>query len=123
MPNPRTLARELVVMMKPDVGLRAKATGIASLAGVDVSHLSQTITAAGALLRPLFDSTEDRLEKAHATLSAAGIRVPTLSHYYRVHADDDKLDALAPALAASPHVIAAYRSEERRVGKECRSRW
>ena len=33
MPNQRTLARELVVMMKPDVGLRAKAAGIASLAG------------------------------------------------------------------------------------------
>ena len=108
MPNQRTLARELVVMMKPDVGLRAKAAGIASLAGVDVSHLSQTIDAAGALLRPLFDTTEDRLEKAHATLAAAGIQVPALSHYYRVHADDGKLDALAHALAASPLVMAAY---------------
>src|SRR5438105_11729011 len=108
MPNQRTLARELVVMMKPDVGLRAKATGIASLAGVDVSHLSQTIDSAGAVLRPLFDTTEDRLEKAHAALSAAGVQVPPLSHYYRAHADDDKLDALARALAASPIVIGAY---------------
>src|SRR5438105_7132918 len=43
MPNQRTLARELVVVMKPGVGLRVKPTEISSLAGVDVSHLSQTI--------------------------------------------------------------------------------
>src|SRR5947199_10101236 len=105
MPNQRTLARELVVMMKPDVGLRAKAAGIASLSGVDVSHLSQTIDAAGALLRPLFDTSEDRLGKAYASLAAAGIQVPALSHYYRVHADDCELDALAHGVAASPLVF------------------
>src|SRR5438105_6860993 len=108
MPNQRTLARELVVVMKPGVGLRVKATEISSLAGADVSQLSQPIDAAGAVLRPLFDTTEDRLEKAHAALSARGLQVPTLSHYYRVHADDGKLDALARTLGASPLVIGAY---------------
>src|SRR5436190_1529643 len=116
MPNQRALARALVVVMKPGVGLRVKPTEISSLAGVDVSHLSRTIDAAGGVLRPLFDTTEDRLEKKHATLSAAGAHVPPLSHYYRAHADDDKLDALARELAASPLVIGAYVKPAATVG-------
>jgi Subtilase family/Repeat of unknown function (DUF5648) len=34
--------------------------------------------------------------------------VPPLAHYYRAHAADDKLDALAKTLAASPLIAAAY---------------
>src|SRR2546421_644376 len=107
MPNP-TLTRELVVVMKPDAGLRASTTAITSTAGADVSQLSQTLAALGAILRPLFDTSEDRLERAHATLRASGINAPRLSHYYRAHADDAKLDALALALRASPLVQGAY---------------
>src|SRR5437764_15399070 len=105
---PNALPRELVVMMKPEVRLRADAPGIESLAGADVAHLSRAIDAAGAKLHPLLDASEDRLEKRHATLAAAGVHAPPLSHYYRAHAADDKLDALATALAASPLVSAAY---------------
>src|SRR5437879_10005612 len=35
----------------------------------------------------------------------------------------DQADRLAAREAAVTHVIAGERSEERRVGKECRSRW
>ena len=102
------LPRELVVVMKPEVRLRAHATQIESLAGADVSHFAKAIDAAGAKLRPLLDASEERLEKTHTALAAAGIHAPPLVHYYRAHAADDKLDALAIALAQSPLVSAAY---------------
>ena len=108
MPNPRSLPRELVIMMKPEVRLRAGATGMESLAGADVSPLVSLFDAAGAKVKPLLDATEDRLERTHAALAATGVHVPPLAHYYRAHAADDKLDALAAALAASPLVSAAY---------------
>src|SRR4051794_36581634 len=99
MPNRHSLPRELVIMMKPDIRLRAGETRIESLAGADVSPLASAIDAAGAKLKPLLDSAEDRLERTHARLAAAGVRTPPLAHYYRAHADDDKLDALAATLA------------------------
>src|SRR5207248_11464635 len=108
MPNPRSLPRELVIMMKPEVRLRAGATGMESLAGADVSSLVSLFDAACARIKPLLDATEDRLERTHAALAATGVHVPPLAHYYRAHAGDDKLDALAAALAASPLVSAAY---------------
>ena len=59
--------------------------------------------------------------------------VSTLKYLGRAHCVIDKGDYLPPRagevsriLAADPeisHVVAVHRSEERRVGKECRSRW
>jgi hypothetical protein len=63
------LPRELVIMMKPEVRLRAHATQIESLAGADVSRFAKAIDAAGATLRPLLDASEERLEKTHAALA------------------------------------------------------
>jgi len=45
---------ELVVMVRPDVDLRATAEGLRSAAGADVSSLQQLVEAEGARLRPLF---------------------------------------------------------------------
>src|SRR3989442_16024323 len=87
---PNALPRELVVMMKPEVRLRAHAPGIESLAGADVAHLSRAIDAAGARLHPLLDASEERLEKIHAPLAAAGVHLPPPSPYYRAPAADDQ---------------------------------
>ena len=108
MADPHAPGRELIVVVKPDVRLRVAASGLESLAGVDVAPLARAVAAARGTMRPLFGGSEDRVEAAAARLAAAGIAAPALAHYYRVHAADDALDAAAAALAASPHVHAAY---------------
>jgi Subtilase family/Repeat of unknown function (DUF5648) len=100
--------RELVVVVKPELRLRATAGGLKSLAGADVAPLHRVVETAGAAMRPMFGASEDRLDHAAAVLAAAGNAVPRLSHYYDVRADDGKLDALAVELRKSPHVEAAY---------------
>ncbi len=101
-------ARELVVVVKPALRLRATAGGLKSLAGVDVAALHRVVSAAGTAMTPLFGASEERMEAAAKALAAAGAAVPALSHYYAVRADDDKLDALAAKLRKSPHVEGAY---------------
>jgi len=100
--------RELVVVVKPELRLRAMAAGLRSLAGADVATLHRLVETAGAAMRPMFGASEDRIEHAADTLATAGVTVPRLSHYYDVRADDSKLDALAAELRRSPHVQAAY---------------
>src|SRR5882757_8972278 len=106
MPDPIG-SRELVIVARPETQLRVTTRGVESKAGADVTHLTRVLHGGGAVMRPLFDADEDRLEHAAATMTAAGVAVPHLAHYYRVHAADDKLDALAAALAASPLLHAA----------------
>jgi hypothetical protein len=101
-------ARELVVVVKPDVRLRASSAGLKSLAGADVAALHDTLQNHGAALRPAFGASEDRLLQVREALAAAGADVPSLAHYYRAHADDARLDALAAELRRSPHVQSAY---------------
>jgi hypothetical protein len=107
MPPSEAPLRELVVVVKPDVRLRAAVSGITSLGGADVAPLRRALAAAGARMQPLFDASEDRLERAarDATSAAAGL---ALSRYYRVLAPDAALDALAAQLGRSPLVEAAY---------------
>jgi len=108
MPIRTTPGRELIVVARPEAALRASPSGVKSLAGHDVAHLTDALQAANASMVPLFGATEERLTAKTTKLKAAGIDVPQLSKYYRVHAADDRLDALADALAASAHVIGAY---------------
>jgi hypothetical protein len=100
--------RELIVVVAPEVELRATATGLRSLVGADVASLHRVVDGAQAAMRPLFGVSEDRVLHAAATLAAAGACVPHLAHYYRVHADDAQLDALAHDLRQLPHVRSAY---------------
>jgi len=101
--------RDLVVMIRPQAGLRANAGGVGAAAGVDVRSLASTLTAARATMRPLFGEGEDRLRARRAAMSAAGVpEAPDLSVYYRVDAADDKLDALCKKLGTLPTVFAAY---------------
>lgn len=100
--------RELVVVVDPAVRLRASATGLKSLAGLDVSSLYSAISAAGGAIRPLFGASEDELDQTKATLSVKGALVPALSHYYAIDAQDERLEAIAAEVTRSPVVTAAY---------------
>ena len=94
--------RELIVVAKPDVGLRVKREGLSSTGGVDVGSLQNLLSSEGIKLWPLFGTTEDRIKKEVSTLaSKKGKDLPDLSVYYRVQAPDERLDDLARQPAAT----------------------
>jgi Subtilase family len=104
-----TLERELIVVMKAEVAVRARAEGVASAAGVNVGLLASVLTRANAALRPLFGASEERIRYETSNIvAAAGIQIPDLSVYYRAEAPDDQLDALAGELARLDVVLGAY---------------
>src|SRR5690349_467977 len=102
--------RELIVITKPSAGVRALTRSITSVMGAETASLEGPLTARGAVLRPLFGLSEDRLQAQRAALlathavttdaqaSAAAptpVDVPDLSVFYHVEAADEHLDALA----------------------------
>jgi hypothetical protein len=101
--------RELIVVAEQDVRLRATPDGLASAADADVGSLAALLAGEGLTLEPLFGVSEDRLERLTASVSERSEQaVPELSPYYRVRAEDHRLDDLAPQLAELPIVSAAY---------------
>ena len=60
-PPPGGGSPELVVIAKPEAGLRVRASGIASETGADTSSLESVLETHGAAIRPLFGLSEDRL--------------------------------------------------------------
>ena len=101
--------RELIVIAKPEAGLRATKDGVASAAGADVSALSELLASEGVTLKPLFGLSEDRMRDRTASLAAETTEeVPDLSVYYHVDAPDERLDQLAESLRQLDAVEAAY---------------
>ena len=101
--------RELIVVAKPGLGLRATREGVASLTGADVSPLTDLLASEGLTLKPLFGVSEERLQARAASLAAeTGADVPDLSVYYRVEAPDERLDDLAHHLQQTDGIEAAY---------------
>ena len=98
--------RELIVIANKQAGLRARAEGVSSVTGFDVSALSTILQAHGATLTPLFGPTEERVQ-ADAALRAAPAG-PEAHLFYHVDAPDDRLDALAAELLKHDAVEAAY---------------
>lgn len=117
---------ELVVIAKPEAGIRAGAARIDSTASADTTPLQSRLSARGAVMRPLFGLSEDRLRAqldsigapiADAsgrvtapapTATATAHAVPDLSLFYRVDAPVDQLQQLAHDLLADRLVEAAY---------------
>lgn len=101
--------RELIVLAKPEAGLRAMRENVASVTSHDVSSLADLLTKEGATLQPLFGASEEKIQfDARAFTAASGIELPDLSTYYRVQAPDERLDALAKRLRSMDIVEAAY---------------
>ena len=81
--------RELIVVAKPEAGLRASGPEIASATGAEVASLADLIASEGISLQPLFGASEERLRaEAAATEAETGKEMPDLSLYYRVEAPD-----------------------------------
>jgi Subtilase family len=101
--------RELVVITEPDVQLRVGDEGVSSLAGADVAPLSDLLSEEGVTLEPLFGLSEERLSRdAAPPTPGAAPDLPELAAFYRVRAEDTRLDELAPRFLALPSVAAAY---------------
>jgi hypothetical protein len=107
---------ELVVIAKPEAGLRVRAAGIASETDADTSSLESVLAKHGAAIRPLFGLSEDRLRAQVEALptphqaeeDTASEPPPDLALYYRVTADEESLEKLAEELLADDLVEAAY---------------
>jgi hypothetical protein len=56
------LKRELIVIAKRDLGLRATREGVASVKGADISPLNDLLVSEGLTLEPLFGVNEERLQ-------------------------------------------------------------
>jgi Subtilase family/Repeat of unknown function (DUF5648) len=103
------MERELIVMVKPETGLRATSTGVASVMGADVSPLSQVLAGEGIILQPLFGVSEERLQMSTTSIAMTTEgELPDLSIYYRVKAPDESLDRIASRLQGLDTVEAAY---------------
>jgi hypothetical protein len=103
------LKRELIVVAKRDLGLRATREGVASFTGADVSPLTDLLASEGLTLEPLFGVSEERLQAQAASLAAeTGAELPDLSVYYHIEAPDDRLDELAARLQETDGIEAAF---------------
>jgi hypothetical protein len=101
--------RELVVVADPEARLRASEHGIASRADAETKPLNDFLAKEGITLDPLFGISEDHLQyKAAWIASQSAEGVPDLTPYYRVRAEDARLEVLASELAALPGVVGAY---------------
>jgi len=118
-PSPMTASAgrpELVVVAKPDAGLRARTAGVTSVSGADTASLDALLRANGAVLHPLFGLSEDRLRAQQQTARTAALAgaqgepepAPDLSLFYRVAADEGRLHELADQLLAHDLVDGAY---------------
>jgi hypothetical protein len=96
-------------MVAPSAGVRVAGAAVSSRTGTDVSALTSVLAEEEVTLEPLFGQSED-VFRTHAMMLTAQSHapVPDLSVYYRVSADDERLDALASRLREVPQVEGAY---------------
>lgn len=108
-PSDFTGERELIVIARPEVALRATKDAIASSVGADITPLKKFLKSEGLTLQPLFGINEDRLKQEASSFTAAtGVELPNLSLYYRLQAPDERLDKLAENISKLDAVECAY---------------
>lgn len=98
--------RELIVIMQPEVALRASHRKVVSAAGADVASLGKVLAKEDITLTPLFGPSEERVLRSMA--KTPGAPVEEMSRFYRVEAGDERLEALAEQLGEQSQVEAAY---------------
>ncbi|MFE7274858.1 S8 family peptidase [Streptomyces sp. NPDC057623] len=97
----RGAEQELIVVARPEARLRARAEGVRSAAGADVSALDMFLSDEQLALEPLFGS-EERLPQAGAE------DVPGLGLFYRVRGGESRTEELRARIAALPGIDTAY---------------
>jgi len=105
--SPISGERELIVVARPESGLRATRTAVTSVRGANVDPLTSVLQGRGATMVPLFGN-EDRVAMAVSRGPQLAHGVPDLTTYYRVVADDQHLDQLAQELLKLDVVDGAF---------------
>jgi hypothetical protein len=106
--NPES-RRQLVVIVKKELGLKASAAGLTSSRDTDVSSLTSLLEAEGVQLTPLFgDQSENLSRSADTPDEVTGLNLPDLSVYFQVDGPDESLDQIAEKLLENEFVEAAY---------------
>ncbi|MCX4992066.1 MULTISPECIES: S8 family peptidase [unclassified Streptomyces] len=100
----RGAEQELIVVARPEARLRARAEGVRSAAGADVSALNMFLTDEQLALEPLFGS-EERLQQSAVAGTENG---PDLALFYRVRGVESRAQELRARIAALPEIDTAY---------------
>lgn len=101
--------RELIVVAKPDAGLRATREKITTRGETNVELLTGLLASEGAAMIPLFGLSEDRLKAESARVAQRSeVDVPDLSIFYQILCEDKKKESLCKRLEALAYVDAAY---------------
>lgn len=98
---------ELILVARPEVGLRVTPSGFEATARASVRGLEEVLNVEGVTVRPLFGLTEERLRERTAALVEVA-EVPDVSGFYHVEAPEERLDALAESLRKLDEVEGAY---------------
>ena len=86
------MERELIVITKPEAGLRATREQVTSVTGENVTPLVNLLNLENAALEPLFGVSEERLKQEATSLaSTTGERVPDLSNHYPVQLHKEQI--------------------------------
>src|SRR6476659_6195296 len=103
------LERELILVVKDNIALRASKMVISSSIGKDTSELTNLLSREKISIYPLFGLSEEHIKKKVSFLeeSTKG-SLPDLSIYYRVDAPDERLDELAKKLKEIDIVETSY---------------
>jgi hypothetical protein len=107
-PNQPASERELIVVANPEARFKVGALGVEAAGEADAAGLNDFLSAEQIGLEPLFGPSEERVRVEARTLGAAAAALPDLSTYYRVRAEDNRLDELASSLASLPGITGAY---------------
>jgi Subtilase family len=97
---------ELIVVVEPTAGFRAAGETVTA-AAADAEAVGGVLSEYSARIQPLFGPSEDRV-LATSGGAAVGVPTPDLTTYYRVTADEERLEDLAGALADRDGVVGAY---------------
>ncbi|WP_369245409.1 S8 family serine peptidase [Streptomyces sp. R41] len=104
----RGAEQELIVVARPEARLRARAEGVRSAVGADVSALNMFLSDEQLALEPLFGS-EERLQQSQQQSTAAGTDAgPDLALFYRVRGVESRAQELRSRIAALPEIDTAY---------------
>jgi hypothetical protein len=100
--------RELIVVVRPEIGLRLTIKGLDSLSGSPIDSLAALLDSANASLEPLFGISEDLLEFRFSNTLAETVKPGHWSRFYRLSVADSDWEVLARQMRAHPAVESVF---------------
>lgn len=99
---------ELIIIAKPEAGLRAAPSGLSSVSGANVRSLNSLLESSNATMVPVFGSEERVARSMSAAPPELREQMPEMAAFYKVEAAEDKLEKIAEKLLDEDLVEAAY---------------